>query len=113
MSSLLNLFVAVSFLSFKQTTSIHLGAVSQLFNDFIENENTPIALSVKDCWKKNEKAVFMRTVLTSVQFMPNVSMLPVLRNDLSNKIYFIVDMNCSDSVDFLSQVCAIISFLGV
>lgn len=98
------IFVALSYSNLQLTTSIRSEIVSRFVKDLIENENTPIALTVKDCWNKYEKVSFSRTVSTSVQFISDARSLPVLRNNFSNKIWFIVDMNCTDSIVFLNQV---------
>lgn len=105
MRFLLELFVTLSFLSFQLTVSTRPEILSRFVNDLIHNENTPIVLTVKDCWNKYERVSFAKMVSTSIQFISNAKSLPILRNDFSNKIWFIVDMNCTDSVAFLNQVC--------
>lgn len=104
MSFYLNLFLLPIFLNFQLAICTNPEFVAKFVTDFIEHEKIPIVLTMKDCWTKYQRISYLKMIPTSVQFISDVNSLPSVKNDYSNKMWFMVDMNCSDSVDFLKQV---------
>lgn len=80
------------------------GITSKLVKDLIENEKVPIAITVKDCWSSGEKLMFATHVGVSIRFVRNVTLEKEPKNDFTNKLWFVIDMNCCDSIDFLRKV---------
>lgn len=76
----------------------------QFANDFVANENTPIALFVRaSCWTRFDMVRFALASNVSVQFIRNL--IPEHHtNELANKVIFFIDMSCSESEQFLFQV---------
>lgn len=76
----------------------------QFANDFVANENAPVALFVRaSCWTRSDMVRFVLASNVSVQFIRNsIAEHPI--NELSNKVMFFIDMSCSKSEQFLFQV---------
>lgn len=80
----------------------------QFVNDFITNENSSLATVVRaSCWSRFDMVRFAMKSRTSVQFIESTTSYPEFPvNDLANQLIFFVDMSCTDSVQFLFQVCS-------
>lgn len=77
---------------------------SQLITDLVTNEDVPVFLNIKLCWKKAEVIEFMKSSKFQMQFINFADRLNVSIDDSTNKIWFVVDMNCADGVDFVKNV---------
>lgn len=79
----------------------------QFVNDFIANENPSLATVVRaSCWSRVDMVRFVSKSRTSVQFIESTALFPEFPViDLANQMIFFVDMSCSDSTQFLFQVC--------
>lgn len=78
----------------------------QFVSDFVANEHSPFAISVKaSCWTRSTMVYFAKRTPTSVEFIvsaDSMSNFPV--KEIANKSLFFIDMTCDDSVQFLFQV---------
>lgn len=79
-------------------------AFGALINSLIKNERGPAVLSIKSCWSQQENADFLRNSDFAIEFLTGSGEIDVPNRDLTNKIWFAVDMNCSKSQSYLSNV---------
>lgn len=95
------------FLIFVQLISTTLGDVrifGALINSLIRNERSPAVINIKTCWSQQENADFLRNTDFAIEFLSGAGEIEVPNKDLTNKIWFAVDMNCNDSQSYMSNV---------
>lgn len=71
-----------------------------LINDIIYNEGTPAILNLKTCWTKVEKIIFISHSSVLTQFINSVN----VTSDKENSNWFVLDLECADSMQFLREV---------
>lgn len=76
--------------------------VVKFVEDFASNENRPSVFNVRSSWTQNDKIRFATSINTSVQYINEISVVPT--DGAFNQIFFFIDMNDSDSVEFLLKV---------
>lgn len=81
--------------------------IANLVKDVIENERMASILWMKNCWSKPDDLKFVKSISVPVQIVKASTMtinLPADANNFANKQWFIVDMDCQNSSNFLSNV---------
>lgn len=73
-------------------------------NDFIENEQKPSILMIKTCWSQQKMLKFLRFSKSPVVFVSEANDIQYSTNDTTNKIWFIINMKCSENLKFIQQV---------
>lgn len=78
--------------------------VGKLLHDILRGERSPAILSARICWTKSEQIAFVKELPYMIQFIETSAHLSHINADQTNKIYYFVDMNCSDSQPFIVSV---------
>lgn len=81
-----------------------IGETTQFLNVLIENEMVPCVLNMKMCWKRQESVQVMQSINSPIQMLSESNTIDLPLGDLTNKIWFVVDMHCNGSQGFLEQV---------
>lgn len=83
------------------TDSHRFRDLSKLVDDVIENEQVPSVLWAKTCWPKIDEFHFFKQIAIPIQIVKSNSPLNLTANEITNKLWFFIDMNCNESSDFL------------
>lgn len=78
--------------------------ISKIVSDIIRNENVLSHLSVLACWPNIQSFQFVKSFNHPVQMSSQFEINSRLSNDLTNKLWYFVDMRCERSVSFLHQI---------
>lgn len=78
--------------------------IGRLVCDILSNERSPAVISAKVCSSRNEQIAFVKELPFMIQFVHTSDNLRPADADQINKIYFFVDMTCSDSRSFLASI---------
>lgn len=82
-----------------------VGETMHFLNDLVKYEMAPCVLNVRMCWTRQETINLMQFTKSPIQLIGESNTIDIpLMSDLSNKIWFIVDMHCNSSQEFLQQV---------
>lgn len=76
----------------------------QFLDDLIRNEAKSTVLIIQTCWTRQEKAEFLKQSNEFVQFLNYASDTNLSASDISNKIWFLIKINCNGSADYLEKV---------
>lgn len=78
--------------------------VTKLVQDLIENENVPSVLTVISCWSQSDNFHFMKSSKVPIQLSRSFKISPRIVDDITNKLWYFIDMRCSESYDFLHKI---------
>lgn len=74
-----------------------------MLNDYIYNEQTPTTLFFRSCWTWAENWYFYRNITSQTTLLKNATVvLPISVNP--NKVMFLMDLDCPNSLDFIKNV---------
>lgn len=76
----------------------------KLINELLQNEDRPTLLNIHSCWTHDEKSQALQFSNAQISFLPFTHIVNVSQEDLLNKLWFVVNMNCSGCWHFLRQV---------
>ncbi|XP_031617481.1 ionotropic receptor 75a-like [Contarinia nasturtii] len=102
MVSLRILFILI--ISYTTITSHRLDEVSKLVQDVIENEGVASVILAKTCWPKLDEFNLVKDSSFPIQIIKSNSSIEKSFADNTNKQWFFVDANCSDTSEFLSII---------
>lgn len=80
------------------------GSVSTIIFDIIRNENIPSVISAINCWKPHENLEFLKRSTAPIQISTHFKINPLRSDDLTNKLWYFIDMRCDQSVTFLHGI---------
>lgn len=86
------------------TSGKDIGLIFKLISDIIRNENDPSHLSAFTCWPNIESFKFVKNFDHPVQICSQFKINPRVSNDLTNKLWYFIDMRCERSVSFLHRI---------
>lgn len=86
---------------FGTAAAMDIFSLAQFINDLIRNEEKPIVLNVQSCWTRDENAQFLQLAQMPLQFSTPSKRL---ERQISCSIWFVLQMNCKESLDILRQV---------
>lgn len=87
----------------RATTEIIL--TRQFLDDLLENEQKSNVLNFRSCWSRQDNAKFIQLSNEPIQIFSDLKTLNLTVHDVSNKIWFVINMNCNGSFEFLDKVC--------
>lgn len=83
----------------------NISETAMFLNDLMRNEHSPVNLNVIDCWTRSERLEMMRFSGAPIKYMTKNGSFDVPVDDFTNKLWFVVDMQCESSHTFLDKVC--------
>lgn len=101
--NLIRLLFLLEFIK-RYQASYDVGETVHFLNDLVKNEMAPCVWNVKMCWTRQETISLMQFTKSPIQIIGESNTIDLPLNDLSNKIWFIVDTHCNGSLEFLQQV---------
>lgn len=76
----------------------------KFINDFFSNEGEQNILIMKTCWSPERNLKFVRLSNSPIEFASDANTFRSNANHVLSKIWFIINMNCTDSLTYMQQV---------
>lgn len=93
---ILNLFIVF--------TLGEIDSTAKFLNDLIKNEKRPSVLNIRSCWIQSENIRLAQLVNVPIQFYNEMEVVNLNASDVTNKMWFVIKMDCSQSLEFLKKV---------
>lgn len=78
--------------------------ISKIVSDIVRNENVISHLSALTCWQNIQNFEFVKSFNHPVQITSQFKVSSRLSDDLTNKLWYFIDMRCERSISFLYQI---------
>lgn len=79
-------------------------SIAQMISVIIQNEKVPSVLSAITCWSTAQNFEFVKRSNISTQVNSQFKLSPRVSNDLTNKLWYFIDMRCDKSEKFLHDI---------
>lgn len=99
-----NIFIFLLFTSQGLSEGHKIKTVVRLINDLIRNEEIPAVLAAKTCYNQIDNIYFSKNSISPIEFIQGLSIPEKRPDDFTNKLWFFIDADCTDSLRFLEQV---------
>lgn len=97
-------FTTVIFIMYLTVAMAKANLHAELINDLVRNERIPTILHLKVCWARSELVQFLQMQTHQIEFLGEARQLNIRIDELTNTIWFVLDMKCLDGVRFLQEV---------
>jgi hypothetical protein len=77
---------------------------AKFLNALIQNEKIPTVLNIRSCYSQRENIRLSQLIDVPIQLNNHLETVNLTVGDSTNKIWFIIKMDCSRSLDFLQKV---------